>query len=291
MNKNKKIAAIVGATAAAGVAIIGGTLALFTDSADRNTGGYEGNVDIVASDLTLSYPDNINPGDNDPDLPKTYTPKPGDPLYDPNTPDATAPVTTTEHNLEFDITNNGNKSIRTRHTLVVSVKDVNGNYLDARKLQLYEAAADEDTDPTNELAYGVDTSGGLSDNGKVYIDTDNKEYGKLTDIPEGALIKAIRYRFTPDVFDGVGLQAELEDLSTVKGDGETAATKHYLYKLACDMETPNEYQGATVTIEATFEALQFRNTTHQDWSVVSQKTFNATIATSTTTAVPDRATN
>jgi len=293
MNKNKKIIAIAGTSISAGVLVIGGALALFTDSADRNTGGFEGNVDIEASEITLSNPDNINPGDNDPDLPDTYTPQPGDPLY--NDGDK-APVTTTPHNLEFDITNNGNKSIRTRHTFVISVKDKDDNYLDARKLQLYEVEKDEKASHEKELATGVanvfgndDNDGIYDDNGKVYIAADNTEYIDAAEIPEGTLIKAIRYRVTPDIFDGVGLQAETEDVSTVKrADDNTAATKHYLYKLGCDMETPNEYQGAKVTIEATFEALQFRNTTHNDWNIVATKTFNASIADSNVSAVSER---
>lgn len=291
MKKNKKIAAILGSTAAAGVVVIGGALALFSDTAERNTGGIQGNVDIVATELSLSNPDNINPGDNDPDLPDTYKPLPGDPMYEHRDENGDAKVTTTPHDLTFTITNNGNKSIRTRHTLVLCVKDVNDRYLDARRIQLYEVGEDEKTSAGKELATGVTTSF-EGDNGKVYIAEDNTEYADEKSIPEGTLIKAIRYRVTPDIFDGVGLQAEIEgDLSTVNSDGKAPASQDYLYKLACDMETPNEYQGARISIEATFEALQFRNTTHNDWKTVSTKTFSATIATSDVSKVPDRSVN
>ena len=33
-----------------------------------------------------------------------------------------------------------------------------------------------------------------------------------------------------------------------------------------DMETPNSYQGSALEIEATFEAMQYRNTDEKDWS-------------------------
>lgn len=279
MNKNKKIIAIAGATAAAAVAVVGGALALFTDSTDKATDGTAGTVDVTASDLTLSNPDNINPGDYDPDMPVTYIPTEGDPLYDETNPNKEVTISTTPHDLTFTITNDGTKSIRTRHTLVLSVKDTDGNYLDARKLQLYE-----DLDGTNADMPSADEE--LT--GKVYIAEDDTEYTNVSEIPEDTLIKAIRYRFTPDIFDGVGLQAETEDDSTVKSDGEVAASKDYDYKLAMDMETPNSYQGATVTIEATFEALQYRNTVQDDWKVVSTKTFDASVASSTTEAVPER---
>lgn len=289
MNRNKKIAAVVCATAAAGVAIVTGSLALFTDNAEKSTAGVAGNVDIFASDLKLSNPDNINPGDNDPDLVDKYEPKPGDPTYDKRDENGEVPVVTTGHDLTFTLSNNGNKSIRTRQTFVLSVK--NGDkYLDARRVQLYEVDAAEKTSAEKELAKGT-TENFDGDNGKVYIAEDGTEYKDEASIPEGTLITSIRYRVTPDIFDGVGLQAELEDASTVKSDGQTAASKDYLYKLALDMETPNEYQGANITIEATFEALQYRNTTHNDWKLVSTKTFNASVAGSNVEAVPNRTEN
>lgn len=289
MNRNKKIAAAVCATAAAGVAIVGGTLALFTDNADKTTKAVAGNVDIYASDLSLSNPDNINPGDNDPDLPDKYEPTPGDPSYDNRDENGEVPISTTGHDLTFTITNNGNKSIRTRQTFVLSVKN-NGQYLDARRVQLYEVAADEKTAADKELSVGT-THSFDGDNGKTYIASDGTEYMDAAAIPDGVLIQSIRYRVTPDTFDGVGIGAELEDGTTVKSDGKEAASKDYIYKLALDMETPNEYQGAEINIEAVFEALQYRNTSHSDWEIVSTDNFNASIAGSSVQMTPDRSTN
>lgn len=289
MNRNKKIVAAVGAAAAAAIAVVSGSLALFTDNAEKAERGIAGNVDIYASDLKLSNPDNINPGDNDPDLPDKYEPKPGDPMYDKRDENGEVDIVTTGHNLTFTIANNGNKSIRTRQTLVLSVK--NGDkYLDARRLQLYEVADDEKTSAEKELATGTENTFD-GDNGKTYIAEDGTEYTDAASIPEGVLIKSIRYRVTPDIFDGVGLQAELEEESTVKGDGQTAVTKDYMYKLALDMETPNEYQGADINIEMMVEALQFRNTTHSDWKLVSTNSFDASIAGSSVGAVQNRSDN
>jgi hypothetical protein len=280
MNKKQKIVTIAGATGVAAVAVIGGAFALFTDSTDKATSGKAGTVDVEATDLTLSNPDNINPGDYDPDLVTTYTPTEGDPLYDASNPDKEVTVSTTSHDLTFTITNNGTKSIRTRHTLVLSVKDTDGNYLDARAFQLYE-------DLDGEVGDLPSADEELT--GKSYIADDDTVYTDASAIPEGTLIKAIEYRFTPDIFDGVGLQAETEtDATVVKTDDDTAASKDYDYKLAMNMEAPNDYQGASVNIEATFEALQYRNTTQADWEVVSTQTFSAEVATTTDTAVPVR---
>lgn len=284
MNKNKKIITIVGLTGAAAVAVLGGAFALFTDSTDKATSGVAGTVDIRLDNFNLSNPDNINPGDYDPDMPVKYTPTVGDPLYDVQNPNKEVTISTTVHDLTFDITNDGTKSIRTRHTLVLSVKDTDGNYLDARRFQLYEDA--DALEDVNLPAHADELTG------KVYIAEDNTEYTDEADIPEETLIKAIRYRFTPDIFDGVGLQAEKETNSTVQcADEDTAATKRYLYKLAMDMETPNSYQGSTLEIEATFEAMQYRNTVQDDWKVVSTETFSASVATSDVEAVPDRDTD
>jgi len=268
MTRKQKILAIVGASGAAILAVGGTALALFTDNSSKATGGTAGTVDITASDIALSNFDNINPGDNDPDMPKSYVPTLGDPLYDASNPTKSVDLTTTEHDLTFNIKNDGTKSIRTRHTFVLSVKDTDGKYLDARVFSLFEN--------NSELT------------GKVYIAEDGKEYTALKDVPGNVKIQSVRYRFTPDIFDGVGTGAEVETVSTVKSVGGKAATKDYLYELALDKETPNEYQGASLTIEAMFEALQFRNTNQDDWNVVSTDTFTATVAGSSVSAAPIR---
>ena len=256
MNKKQKIFTIAGASFLSVTAIVGSAFALFSDREAQSTSGVAGTIDITASNLSLSNQGNINPGDNDLDMPKTYVP--------------TVALKTTEHDLTFNIKNDGTKSIRTRHTLVVSVKNEDKSFLDARVFSL--------RDGETELT------------GKVYVDKDNKEYTDVTKIPEGTLIKAIKYRFTPDIFDGVGASAEVETDSTVKAVNGVSS-KDYTYKLALDKDTPNEYQGSTLAIESTFEALQYRNTTQDDWSLVSTKTFTTSVANTGTASVPARTEN
>jgi hypothetical protein len=267
MNNKKKIVAIAGTLGVAAVAVAGASLALFTDKTDGNIDGTAGTIDIRLDDLDLSNPDNINPGDSDPDMPKTYVPTEGDPLFDPANPNKEVEISTTEHALTFTITNDGTKSMRTRHTLVVSVKDTQGNYLNADVFSLYE--------DSKELT------------GKSYIGADDKEYASVAEVPADVTIKAVKYVFTPDVFDGFGLQAEKEDASTVKS-GDKAASKDYTYILAMDKDAKNEYQGAVVMVETLFEGMQFRNTVQDDWKVVSTETFDMTVATTSTQAAPTR---
>lgn len=275
---NKKIIAIAGVGGTAALLAFGTALALFTDNDTDKVGGTAGTVDVELNKFALSNPDNINPGDYDPDMPVVYVPTEGDPLFDPENPDKEVEISTTKHDLTFSITNNGTKSIRTRHTLVLSVKDSEGKALDARVFQLYE-----DKDDTTSLPAAEDEL-----TGKIYVAEDGKEYTALADIPEDALISSIVYRFTPDIFDGVGLQAEVEENSTVKSDGKVAASQDYLYKLAMDMESPNEYQGASISVETVIEAMQYRNTVQDDWTIVETEVFEASVAGTDRTAVPAR---
>lgn len=283
MKKTTKLLAISGVGIVAIGSVIGGALALFTDSSEKASHGTVGTVMIDATDMILSNPDNINPGDYDPDMPTSYVPTEGDPRFDPENPTKEVSISTTPHDLTFSITNNGTKSIRTRHTLVISVKDVNGDYLDARRFQLYE-----DIEESGKVDTALMPEAAQELTGKVYVAADDKEYTSEEQIPDGTLIKAVRYRFTPDIFDGTGLQAETEEVSSVKAtDGP--ASKAYDYKLAFDMESTNSYQGASLSIEAVFEAMQYRNTVQDDWSVVSTQSFTAEVATSSVEKAPERA--
>lgn len=286
MDKKKKIVLTTGVGALSVIVVAGSAFALFTDKADDALIGTAGTVDVNVADFKLSDNDNINPGDNDPDLPTEYIPTEGDPLYDPTNPTKAVPVKTTDHNLTFTVTNDGTKSIRTRHTLVVSVHDDNGATLDARRLQLYEML---------DLTGAAKTKAENELTGKTYIyeaDGAEQRVDNVEAIPDGVTVKAIEYRFTPDVFEGTGLSAEKEPelANAVRADGG-AATKDYLYDLALDMETPNSYQGASVSIEATIEAMQYRNTIQDDWKTVSTKTFSATVAGTSDNQVPDRLTD
>lgn len=102
MKNNKKLA--IAGVSALGLAAVGfGAFAFFSDKAEQNTDGTVGTVDVgTKGDLTLENPGNINPGDEDPNVPEGSVPG-------------------TSHKLSFGIKNQGNKSIVTRNIIEIDV--------------------------------------------------------------------------------------------------------------------------------------------------------------------------
>lgn len=230
----KKILLISGSIFGVAALIVGCALALFTARTDSDFYAKAGTVRIEVDELELTNPDNINPGDSDPNNPA----------------DAAGG---TEHIFSYDVTNNGNKSVRTRHSIIITCDKAGDNdeMLDARFFEML----DKDGDELEEKLYILDD------------DTTKKEVG--TD----DVVKAVKYTFYGDVMDGKGTDiedggdAEKEDVSgTVKQkDGEVSKT--YSYTLAMLRQAKNSYQGCDVNIEIVVEAMQYRNTDNDDWSI------------------------
>ena len=106
--------------------------------------------------------------------------------------------------------------------------------------------------------------------------------------PEELYVVAIKYQLTPDIFDGVGDAAEVEELSTVKAvDGVAAKTYTYMLKMAAN--TPNEYQGATINIDVVLEGMQYRNTGAADWELMSTQSVSGVLTGINQATVPNRA--
>jgi len=214
--------------------ILGGAFALFSARTDSDFYAKAGTVRIGLNDLELTNFENINPGDSDPSNPEDV-------------------VGGTEHVFSYNVSNNGNKSIRTRHTIIISC-DAEGDedeLLDARYFQML---SDEEEIPE-----------------KLYVledDSTKREVGK------DDFVKAVKYTFYGDVMDGNGTSiedggdAEKEDVyGTVKQDGDEVK-KTYEYNLAMLRQAPNRYQGCDVNIEVIVEGMQYRNTDNDDWSIV-----------------------
>lgn len=270
-NKNKII--VLSSTAAA--AVLGlGAFALFTDNDTNGMTSKGGTVEVELGDLEMTNPKNINPGDNDEDIPDNYVPDPDDPLYDPENPDKPVDIVTTDHDLTFSVTNNGTKSIRTRHTLIITCKDTEGNPLDPSYLSFK-------LDETHEIG----SEAGLGH--KWYVLDDKTEVESLDDVAEGRTIVAIKYQMTPDIFDGVGEAAEVEEGSTVKAE-DGVCSKEYLYLFKMDKDTPNTYQGAEISVDVIIEAMQYRNTGAADWEVMSTNTVSGVVTGQDQTTVPDK---
>lgn len=221
-NKKNKLSLLVGG---ASIAILGGaSLALFSDRAQTGVTGKAGTLSINVDSFDMTNKGNINPGDNDETVKEN--------------------VSTTPHDITFNVENTGNKSIRTRHTILVSLK--NGK------------------NTLNPSVISVLKSKGQELEGKEYLDAE----GKVTKDKKSAT--AIKYVVLSDVLNGAGTDAETET------DGKDAK-QSYKYLLKMDKGAKNEYQGADLNIDLVVDAIQFRNTTDEDWKTVATETINGTM--------------
>lgn len=242
--KNKKLA--IGLATTASFAVIGlSAFALFTARDDSDWIAKAGTVDIELDNLKLSNSDNINPGDNDPNNPK----------------DA---AKGTSHVFEYTVSNFGTKSVRTRHTILLTITDADDSskLLDARYVGLYKSGKEIGT--------------------RTYILKDGTEVSSFKDKDE---VKAVKYVFMGDIFDGYGTSiadggnAEKEALDgVIKADKDTNNVDEvYSYDFTLLRGADNEYQAADFKIDVVIEAMQYRNTNETDWATVTtvSKTFSS----------------
>lgn len=233
--KNKKV--IIGLSSTLSVAVLGlGALALFTAKDDSDFKAKAGTLGIEVDDLDMTNPLNINPGDNDPSNPE----------------DAAAG---TEHIFEYTVSNLGTKSARTRHTIILTVNK-GETLLDARYMCLFNVDSDELVK-------------------KIYVLEDGTEVSNLSEIGENEFVKAVKYIFLSDIFDGVGTDvkeggpAEKENIEGVVTEEDGKVEKTYAYDFALLRGATNKYQDADFNIEVVVEAMQYRNTDESDWEAVT----------------------
>ena len=232
MRNNKKVVTALVVSVVALAVLISSSVALFTDAKEASLSGKAGTVKIALVDNSTKFthkyknataPNNINPGDNDPKNPDDANPG-------------------TDHIIEFEVRNQGNKSVATRHMIVITASKV----VDGTTVVM---------DPT--MFFLADLSSGKP--------------SKIEPKPEN-IIKdgsgkpiAVKYEFYPsDIFNGVGTNAEIET------GGIT--NKAYQYHFAMDRNADNTYQGVDVKIDIIVEAMQYRNTTLTDWKAIASRT-------------------
>lgn len=249
LTKKKKIAfSILAATASAAV-LVYGALAIFTARTNASMSASTGNVSIMLDAPTITNGKNINPGDNDPTL-------------------AQMKNETTAHDLAFTIFNKGNKSIRTRQTIVLScLRKSDNTVLDARYLSLYD-------------------SNGQELNGKQYI-TDNNTCKKA--LGSADHVKAVEYVLYSNTFDGTGNNAQIIDdksANTVHANTSGSVYQDYSYHLALLKEANNKYQNAAIQATVIEEAMQYEKTTALNWSSMSQVEKTISTAQVKTSLVP-----
>lgn len=243
-NMQKRKIAIIGASCvAAATLIVGSALALFTDETESDAAAKAGTVKIDVSPITFTNAGNVNPGDNDPTI----------------SPDAHSGTT---HDVKYVVSNLGNKSVKTRQTIILTCDEQGSStkLLDARYLALYNRDAE------------------LSD--KTYISSEGKSYSDISefdsdvDKPQEAYITAVKYTYFSDSFEGFDPNAEKEDgFSVVAAKDDTVDSpveKEYSYSFSLLKDASNQYQGADITVDVIVEAMQYRNTESSDWDVITK---------------------
>lgn len=236
MKKKKFIA--IGAVAASVAILAAGTLALFTARTNSNMTAVAGTVRVSLSDLDMTNKQNINPGDGDPSISELASPG-------------------TDHNFSYVVSNDGTKSIKTRHTIIIKIND---GELDAKYAELLR----DDIEIVD----------------KYYILEDGSEVEALEN---GQVAYAVKYVFISDSFDGHGRaiedggDAEKEEGEDIVKENENGdVSKEYDYTFALLKDAGNLYQGAEFKIDVVVEAMQYRNTKDEDWTsaIHVKKTFS-----------------
>lgn len=242
--KNKKLLIAGASTAAVGVIALG-AFAYFNDNAvlDPQTATV-GTVDVSVTGA-LNHEgglNNLNPGDNDKDVPTTY--RPG-----------------TDHELSFTVTNNGTKSVVTR-TVIEVTGSKPGTTLTASDLlnviiseKTTATALGDTSNPANRSSLGrLDPVGYVANENKlIYI------IGGTNDVSD-------------DVLDGTGANAENE---TINGESsKTSMVKTFDIGLDKDVSL-EKFEGATINFNVKVEAMQYRNTGDAEWNTIFEHTYTA----------------
>lgn len=272
MNKKKKVTIIASLCAAVAILFVG-ALALFTSRDESDFKSTAGTVVINVNNLFLTNSTNINPGDNDPDNPEGASEG-------------------TPHTFSYTVSNSGNKSVRTRQTILLSADKAGDatDALDASTLRLWvkdsigkELCVDDfDLYPNSSKLNLNNYSGAVAS--RFFVLSDGTEVATMDEVTAAKeknsdlIVLAVKYTFLGNVYDGVGVAAETEKADKL----EVASTRtqlvkaengkcedSYSYEFSMLRGTNNKLQGADIYITVIVEAMQYRNTTDEDWALAT----------------------
>ena len=226
MKKYKKGVALVLVLATV-LSVIAGSLAYFTDRVTASASATAGSLDLVLSTPSVTPATGLKPGNGS--------------------------------TISFTLTNKGNKSADVLETLVLTVKDSQGNAVamdDPSEFDLYASGVTID-------ANGVAT---IADNAVL---VDGRSYTKGSN--------QITYSIPQFTLNGTGTGAEVEP--NINTNAKASA-----YVLVFRAGAGNDFQGVTVTLDYEAQAKQHRNTNNDTWTVVKSETIK--FAGSNIAAVP-----
>lgn len=243
MRKNKKLLSILSILCAFSI-IFGGVFAIFSDNAILNESTKIGKVDIdVEGDIYHSNAlNNLNPGDNDPEIPEDYR-------------------SGSDHELSFEINNLGNKSAIYRTVIEVSASKLNGTAFTAEELRAIILSEKQNvTTVTTQNTIASTDTGKQTDIIRLlpvgYSDN------KLTYVVGGTTENGMNY-----VLNGTGENAETETRVTTTSAVQT-------FDIGLDKDISSDiFEGATITFNVIVQAMQYRNTGDGEWNNIFERTY------------------
>jgi hypothetical protein len=254
MISKKKIIVSAALTGLSLATVVTGVNAFFIETADTDTSGVVGDVELVNDSIKVTNIGNFNPGDENPEsnLPSGHR-------------------AGTEHKLEYTIHNNGSKSITTRSVVDITLTGTDGKILDPSVITLYQTKDGKTTTVKMENAKDSSIRENTILGERCYVLTDGSV---VTSKPsDTSTIKSLRYILLGPNLNGVGDAAEIEEKAT---DSKADVS----YAVALDYDTPDSYQGADISFDVNVECMQYRNTNSADWKTI----FKDHLTASSTTA-------
>lgn len=268
------------------ILILSGALALFTSRSSSNFKAQAGTVKIEVAGLNLTNSTNVNPGDMDP------------------TNSSDGFTKGTPHEFSYTVYSLGTKSSRARHTILLSADKAgeSTDYLDASVFKLFVHET-EDELFKDEI---IDEETGIVLQGRYYILSNDTEIKSLEELDElrkeddTLFVKAVKYTWMGNIYDGLGRDikkggnAEKEDpenlisivpdVKLIQEDENGNICESFLFDFGMMRTASNKYQGCDINIDVIEECMQYRNTTDDDWKLVSQvdKTYSTAQAHLTT---------
>ena len=243
MRKNKKMLSLLAVICAFSI-IFGGVFAIFSDNAVLTQSSKVGKVDInVTGNIFHSNAlNNLNPGDNDPEIPEDYR-------------------SGSDHELSFTINNLGNKSIIYRTVVEVSAQKDNGTAFTAEELRAIILSEKQNvTAATTQNTIATTDAGKQTD--VIRLLATGYEDNKLTYIIGGTTEDSLNY-----VLNGTGDNAETEI-------GVTTTSTIQTFDIGLDKDISSDvFEGATITFNVIIQAMQFRGTGDAEWNNIFEKTY------------------
>jgi len=257
--------------------LITGVFSFFSDRGDADATGTVGTVQIEIPATGIAYTglQNINPGDHDWNLAKSLGFSGwNDPKLNAN------PITEgSTHSMSLEVKNVGNKSVKVRNTIDLVVSFANDDIVQPGDDYMFFLTSFpiRSADGATELAkkYFLFTVDGktvqalylkasdavVSADGYYIVDASDAPI--VTSAPDYANLTTctgIRYIvFDADPAKGHILKGVGDDAEDEATDG-VAGTQDYKYYVGLKAQADNRYQGATLDIMWSVEAIQHRNT-------------------------------